>query len=80
MIFRREKLQVVAMPIFFFQSYRTNRQNKCLTPKLPEKLQLYGLYVYYGVHICNYGMLRVNDFWTIDSYFINITISFYQDL
>ena len=27
-----------------------------LTLKVPEKLQLYGLYV---VHICNFGMLRV---------------------
>ena len=30
-----------------------------LTLKVPEKLQLYGLYVYYVVHICNFGMLRV---------------------
>ena len=30
-----------------------------LTFKLPEKLQLYGLYVYYVVHICDFGMLRV---------------------
>ena len=28
-IFQREKVQVVAMPIFFFHSYRTNKQNKC---------------------------------------------------
>ena len=27
--------------------------------KVPEKLQLYGLYVYYVVHICDFGMLRV---------------------
>ena len=26
---------------------------------MPLKLQLYGLYVYYVVHICNFGMLRV---------------------
>ena len=32
-----------------------------LTLKLPDKLQPYGLYVYYGVHICDFGMLRVND-------------------
>ena len=31
-----------------------------LTLKLPEKLQLYGLYVYYVVHICDFGRLRVN--------------------
>ena len=31
-----------------------------LTLKVPEKLQLYGLYVYYVVHICDIGMLRVN--------------------
>ena len=29
-----------------------------LTLKVPEKLQLYGLYVYYVVHICDFGMLR----------------------
>ena len=28
--------------------------------KLPDKLQPYGLYVYYVVHICEFGMLRVN--------------------
>ena len=27
-----------------------------LTLKVPEKLQLYGLYVYYVVHICDFGM------------------------
>ena len=32
----------------------------CITLKVPEKLQLYGLYVYYVVHICDFGMLRVN--------------------
>ena len=26
---------------------------------MPEKLQLYELYVYYVVHICDFGMLRV---------------------
>ena len=31
-----------------------------LTLNVPEKLQLYGLYVYYVVHICDFGMLRVN--------------------
>ena len=31
-----------------------------LTLKVPEKLQLYGLYVYYVVRICDFGMLRVN--------------------
>ena len=25
------------------------------------KFQLYGLYVYYVVHICDFGMLRVKD-------------------
>ena len=30
-----------------------------LTLKVPEKLQLYGLYVYYVVHICDFGMLKV---------------------
>ena len=32
----------------------------CLTLKVPEKLQLYGHYVYYVVHICDFGILRVN--------------------
>ena len=31
-----------------------------LTLKVSEKLQLNGLHVYYVVHICDYGMLRVN--------------------
>ena len=30
-----------------------------LTLKVPEELQLYGLYVHYVVHICDFGMLRV---------------------
>ena len=30
-----------------------------LTLRVPEELQLYGLYVYYVVHICDFGMLRV---------------------
>ena len=35
--------------------------NHLLTLKVPvwKKLQLYGLYVYYVVHICDFGMLRV---------------------
>ena len=32
----------------------------CINSKLPDKLQPYGLYVYYVVHICDFGMLRVN--------------------
>ena len=32
-----------------------------VTLKVPEKLQLYGLYVYYMVH-CDFGMLRVKSF------------------
>ena len=34
--------------------------SESLTLKVPEKLQLYGLYVHYVVHICDFGMLRVN--------------------
>ena len=34
-----------------------------LTLKLQEKLQLYGLYVHYVVHICDFGMLRVKQLW-----------------
>ena len=39
--------------------YFYNFFNRPLTLKVPEKLQLYGLYVYYVVHICDFGMLRV---------------------
>ena len=38
----------------------TKKNNDSLTLKVPEKFQLYGLYVYYVVHICDFGMLRVN--------------------
>ena len=31
-----------------------------LTLKVPEKLHVYGLYVHYVVHICDFDMLRVN--------------------
>ena len=34
-------------------------KNFNLTLKVPEKLQLYELYVYYVVHICDFGMVRV---------------------
>ena len=37
-----------------------------LTLKVPEKLQLYGLYVYYVVHICDFGMLRVKSHSKLD--------------
>ena len=37
-------------------------QRKHLTLKVPEKLQLYGHYVYYVVHICDFGMLRVKEY------------------
>ena len=36
-----------------------DKPNISLTLKLPGKLQLYGLKVYYVVHICDFGMLRV---------------------
>ena len=32
-----------------------------LTLNMPEDLNLYGLYVYYLVQICDFGTLRVND-------------------
>ena len=32
-----------------------------LTLKVPEKLQLYVLYVYHVVHISDFGMLRVKN-------------------
>ena len=37
-----------------------------LTLKLPDKLQPYGLYVYYVVHICDFGMLRVKGTMHVD--------------
>ena len=40
--------------IIYFHCYQF------LTLKVPEKLPLNGLYVYYVVHICDLGMLRVN--------------------
>ena len=33
------------------------KSNLHLTLKVPGKLPLYGLYVYYVVHICDFGML-----------------------
>ena len=36
-------------------------QKHRLTLKVPEKLLLCGLYVYYVVHICDFGMLRVKE-------------------
>ena len=44
---------------FFFKLSLQNVKMS-LTLKVPEKLQLYGLYVHYVVHICDFGMLRVN--------------------
>ena len=46
-----------------FRSQIVGNCLQSLTLKLPEKLQLYGLYVYYVVHICDFGMLRVNLSW-----------------
>ena len=42
-----------------------NWKQSLLTLKVPEKLQLYGLYVYCVVHICDFGMLRVNELSTL---------------
>ena len=38
---------------------KTYRAYQHLTLKEPEHLHVYGLYVYYVVHICDFGMLRV---------------------
>ena len=43
--------------------------------KVPEKLQLYGLCVYYVVHICDIGMLRVKDIWKWDLLPLNFILS-----
>ena len=47
--------------IFLFHLIFTTYQNYplALTLKVPKELQLYGVYVYYVVHICDFGMLRV---------------------
>ena len=42
-----------------WQDQNFSLHDDVLTLKMPEKLQLYGLYVYYVVHICDFGMLRV---------------------
>ena len=34
-------------------------QSSTLTLKLPDKLQPYGLYVYYVVHICDVELIRL---------------------
>ena len=52
------------------EAYQNN--SYVLTLKLPDKLQLYGLYVYYVLHICNFGMLRVKAF---KNGFIELSIS-----
>ena len=46
------------------------KQLDSLTLKVPENLQLYGLYVYYVMHICDFGMLRVK----MDDYLLSIII------
>ena len=35
--------------------------DRALTLKAPDKLELYELYVYYVVHISDFGMIRVNN-------------------
>ena len=49
-------------------------QYTALTLKVPGNVQLYGLYVYYVVHICDFGMLKdlcnANTCWLV--YFIII--------
>ena len=49
---------------FFFMTPPPLMFCKCvilpLTLNVPEELHLYGLCVYYVVHICDFGMLRVN--------------------
>ena len=48
------------LPFYFGGSSHASKSLKYeLTLKLPQKLQLYGLYVYFMVHICDFGMLRV---------------------
>ena len=43
---------------FVLLSYQCQASGSVLTLKVPENLQLYGLYVYYVVHICDFGMLK----------------------
>ena len=49
------------LPIYSKSQFKRCDKMSCLTLKVPEKLPLYGLYVYCVVHICDFGMLRVND-------------------
>ena len=53
--YRPSNLEILEM------SVRDANLSHSLTLKLPDKLQPYGLYVYYVVHICDFGMLRVNN-------------------
>ena len=46
---------------YFTWSLTWEGKDSLLTLKVPENLQIYGLYVYYVVHICDFGMLRVKD-------------------
>ena len=56
----RRDLKVQILCLLSAQSCSNLEPPFTLTLKVPEKLQLYGLYVYYVVHICDFGMLRVN--------------------
>ena len=49
-----------------------------LTLKVSEKLQLYGLYVYYVVHICDFGMLRVHAHSELTEFTINANSLWYN--
>ena len=58
-----------------------------LTLKATEKLQLYRLYVYYVVHICDFGMLRVNECPSVGfktsldlNFFLVLVLSYVQSL
>ena len=54
MVFSDDFLHFLKIKIFLGQIHQNYLV--ALTLKVPEKLQLYGLYVYYVVHICDFGM------------------------
>ena len=61
-------MKIAFLSITFIQYLKdclNPREKFFFTLKVPEKLQLYGLYVYYVVHICDFGMLRIKTIITI---------------
>ena len=63
------RLQVIVQLGSQTFSYISEMFNSTLTLRVPENLQLYGLYVHYVVHVCDFGLLRVEQWviqWKLD--------------